>query len=182
MTIRCERESINRAALCGCLAVLLFASGCSQQTPVDTQASVERTIRDLDAQWSKAAAAHDLERALSYYSDDAYVLPPNEPMATNKQAVRAGWAAMLVPGTDVSWETTKVEVASSSDMAYQVGTYTLTIKDAAGKVMTDHGKLLAVWKKQPDGKWKAVADTWNSDLPLAVPEPMAMPAKKKTKR
>jgi ketosteroid isomerase-like protein len=29
----------------------------------------------------------------------------------------------------------------------------------------ERGKYLSVWKKQSDGSWKCVADTWNSDLP-----------------
>lgn len=61
-------------------------------------------------------------------------------------------------------------MASAGDLGYGTGTYSLTMKDAAGKVISDHGKLLCVWKKLADGKWKAVADTWNSDLPMMVPE------------
>jgi ketosteroid isomerase-like protein len=34
------------------------------------------------------------------------------------------------------------------------------------KPITDHGKYLTVFKKQPDGSWKMVADMINSDLPL----------------
>jgi ketosteroid isomerase-like protein len=32
--------------------------------------------------------------------------------------------------------------------------------------VNDTGKFLEVWKKQADGKWKCVADTYNSDLPV----------------
>jgi ketosteroid isomerase-like protein len=46
-----------------------------------------------------------------------------------------------------------------------VGTYQQTLNDAKGKPVTDRGKYLTVWKKQPDGKWKAVADMGISDLP-----------------
>jgi len=34
-------------------------------------------------------------------------------------------------------------------------------------ITTDKGKYLTVFRKQPDGSWKAVADMINSDLPLA---------------
>jgi ketosteroid isomerase-like protein len=27
-------------------------------------------------------------------------------------------------------------------------------------------KILEIWKRQPDGKWKCIVDTWNFDLPL----------------
>src|SRR5206468_6614210 len=55
----------------------------------------ERTLRDLDAQWSKAAAAKDLEQTVAYYSDDAIVLPPNTASATTKEAIRNAWKDLL---------------------------------------------------------------------------------------
>ena len=173
MTTRLNKGQLSRPALCVCLALLLFASACNQQTPADTRAADERAIRDLDAQWSKAAAANDLEGTLSYYSDDALLLPPNAPMAADRQAIRASWTALLGPDVSLSWHSTKVEVSRSGDLAYLVGAYTASLKDPQGKPLTEHGKFVEVWKKQADGKWKAVVDTYNSDLP-----PSARPEKK----
>lgn len=167
---RAKRQG-SKLALYGCLAVLLLASACTQQAPPDTRAADESTIRDLDAQWSKAASARDLERTVSYYSDDASVLPPNAPIASGKQAIREVWATLLVPDASVSWKADKVEVARSGDLAYLVGTYQTSEKDAQGKPVTDRGKLVEVWKKQADGQWKTVADIFNSDLPAAAPSP-----------
>jgi uncharacterized protein (TIGR02246 family) len=172
MATRCEKAS--KAAFCGCLALLLLTSACSQQTPTDTRAADESAIRDLDAQWSKTAAANDLEGTVSYYSDDATLLPPNAPIAIGKQAIRASWASLLGPGVSVSWQVSKVEVSRSGDLAYLIGAYLVTLKDPQGRPVTDHGKLVEVWKKQADGKWKTVADIYNSDLP-----PSAPPEKKK---
>ncbi len=63
----------------------------------------------------------------------------------------------------VSFATTQVEVARSGDIAYETGTYALTSTDKKGKATTSKGKYVVVWKKQPDGKWKAAADIWNPD-------------------
>jgi ketosteroid isomerase-like protein len=164
-------------AFCGGVALLLLTSGCNQQ-PADTRAADAQTIRDMDTQWSKTAGAHDVDGTVSYYSDDAVVLPPNAPILATKEAIRAGWAAAVGPGSDMSFETSKVEVASSGDIAYDVGTYAVSMKDAQGNPVTDRGKYIAVWKKQADGKWKAVADTWNSDLPAVA----AAPVEKKKKK
>jgi ketosteroid isomerase-like protein len=158
-----------RAALCGWAGVLLLAAGCNRQAPVDTKAA-EQAVRDADAQWSKDAAARDLAGVLSFYADDAIVLPPNEAMINTKQAIHDEWAAMLVPGFDLSWTAGKVEAASSGDLMYETGTYTLQMKDAKGNPVTDKGKVLQVWKKQADGSWKAVADMWSSDLPAVAAE------------
>lgn len=169
MTRGCERGQRSKLAFCGCLALLLLASACNQQTPVDTRAADESAIRNLDAQWAKTAAANDLEGTVSYYSDDASMLPPNAPIATGKQAIRAVWALLLGPEVAVSWQVSKVEVARSGDLAYLMGVYQVTVKDSQGKPVTDHGKLVEVWKKQADGKWKTVADIFNSDLPPSAP-------------
>lgn len=122
------------------------------------------TIRLLDRKWAQAAGAHDLKATLAFYSDDAIVLGPNAPTATTKAAIRALWAPLCAKTTTISWKATKVEVSFSGDMAYSLGTYQLTMIDH-GKKISDHGKFMEVWRKLPGGKWKAVADTWNTDLP-----------------
>ena len=43
---------------------------------------IEQTLRDLDAQWSAAAGAKDLDKTVSNYSNDAIVMPPNASAAT----------------------------------------------------------------------------------------------------
>lgn len=158
------------------LATLLIVLGACTTAPpkVDLKAE-EEAIRSADVAWAKSAAARDLEATVSYYADDAVLLAPNAPIADNKASIRAGWAAMLGPEMSVTWKDTKIEVAQGGDLAYLVGTYNLDIKDAKGQVTNDKGKLLEVWKKQADGKWKVVADVFNSDLPIA---PSASPAKK----
>jgi uncharacterized protein (TIGR02246 family) len=169
-----DREDLqmtNGLALCGCLALLLLTSACNRQT-ADTRASDESAVRDADAQWAKTAGANDLDGAVSYYSDDASLLPPNAAIATGKQAIRAVWASSLLsPHATVSWQVTKVEVARSGELAYVIGVYQITPKDPEGKSLADRGKLVEVWKKQADGKWKTVADIFNSDLPAPAPAP-----------
>ena len=141
----------------------------------DTTA-IEQALRDLDAQWSAAAGAKDLEKTISFYSENALVLPTNAPAATTKDAIRNTWKDLLAsPGVAISWKTTKVEVARSGDIAYTTGTYELTVNDASSKPINDRGKYVEVWKKQTDGKWKVAVDIWNSDLPPSA----AAPAEKK---
>lgn len=156
-------------------AACVLAIGCGQQAPPDTRAAEETTLRTLNDQWSKAAGAKDLEGTVSYFSDDASVFPPNAPLASGKQAVHALWADAIASASAISWQTDKVEVARSGDLAYVTGTYQTTAKDPKAQPVNDTGKFLEVWKKQADGKWKAVADIFNSDVP--VPAPAAAVAK-----
>jgi uncharacterized protein (TIGR02246 family) len=162
---------MNRVLYCGCLALLLLLSACNQQTTADTRAADESAVREADAQWSKTAGTNDLDGTISFYADDASILPPNAPIATGKQAIRAVWATMLTPDTTVSWQVSKADVARSGDLAYVMGTYQIVGKNPRGKSQEDHGKMVEVWKKQPDGKWKTVADIFNSDVPAPAPRP-----------
>jgi ketosteroid isomerase-like protein len=150
-------------SICFALPSFAFASTAPE---TDTKA-----LRDLDAQWSAAAGAKDIDKTVSYYSNDAIVMPPNAPSATTKEAIRNVWKDLLAsPGLVMSWKTTKVEVSTSGDLACLSGTYELTMNDASGKPVNDHGKYVEVWEKQADGKWKCGTDIWNSDLPVAPAE------------
>ena len=132
--------------------------------------SVEQLLRDLDAQWAKAAAAKDVEQTIGYYSADAIVLPPNAASAATKDAVRNVWKDMLATsGLVITWQPAKVQLAKSGDMGWVSGTYELTMNDASGKPINDRGKYLEVWEKQADGNWKCRADMWNSDLAASAP-------------
>jgi ketosteroid isomerase-like protein len=129
----------------------------------------ERVLRDLDAEWAKAAAAKDLERTIGYYSDDALVLPPNSTSAATRETVRNIWKDMLAtPGLIITWKPTRVKLANSGQMAWVSGTYELTMNDASGKPVNDRGKYLEVWERRADGNWKCAADMWNSDLPASA--------------
>ncbi len=74
---------------------------------------------------------------------------------------------MESPGFVTSLETTNVGISSAGDLAYSAGTSEETINDPEGNPVTERGKWVAVYKKQPDGTWKCVVDIWNSDQPAA---------------
>jgi len=133
---------------------------------------VEQLLRDLDANWAKAAATKDVERTVAFYSDDAIVFPPNATTASTKEAIRNGWKEMFTsPGFGITWQPTRVQVGESGEMAWVSGSYQLTMNDAGGKPINDRGKYLEVWEKQADGNWKCAADMWNSDLAASTPAP-----------
>jgi ketosteroid isomerase-like protein len=151
-------------------ATLMTLAGCTPAAPdaAKTQVSDEATIRQLDADWAKVAAAKNIDGWVSFYADDATVLPPNEPIAKDHAAIRRSVAGLLtLPELSMSWQPTKVEVSKSGDLAYLTGAYAMKAKDEKGNPISDTGKILEIWKKQADGKWKCIVDTWNSDLPMA---------------
>jgi ketosteroid isomerase-like protein len=156
-------RSLKPYALAACAPAALAFAGCHPTSPGTRQQDVE-TIRHLDAQWSKTAGAHDLEATVSFYADNAVLLPPDEAVAADKAAIRKSWAAALQAFETLSWEPTKIEIAQAADLAYLTGRWQGRLKTPGGftAVTASFGE---VWKKQPDGNWKCVADTYNSDAP-----------------
>jgi ketosteroid isomerase-like protein len=146
---------------------LVFVS-CGPSGRPDSRASDVSTLRALDEQWSATAAKNDLDGTVAFYADNAVLLPPNAPIATDGKSIRDSWAGLLGPNTAISWKVSKAEVASSGELGYVYGTYSLAIKDAkGGPPVRDTGKFVEIWKKRANGEWKCVVDTYNSDLPAA---------------
>jgi uncharacterized protein (TIGR02246 family) len=150
---------MRKLGLVGCSVLLLASLSLAKKTSTD-----EEAIRKLDAEWSAAAQGKDVEKSVSVYAEDAVFLPNGAPIATGKTQIRDAWSHLLaLPGVELKFAPTTIEVAKSKDMAYDVGTYQLKVNDPQGNPTTQIGKYVVVWKKQPDKQWKVVADIFNPD-------------------
>ncbi len=159
---------MRRAGVVLASTLLVLISSAIGQQNSDTRAMAEVAIRTADAAGLKAAQAKDVAGATANYADDASWLPPHAPIVQGKEAIRSAWAQLLTtPGLKIDWQITKVEVSRAGDMAYTLYKYEMTMGAPNGAPIQDSGKDMAVWKKQADGTWKIVADTFNSDLPLS---------------
>ena len=155
------------------LFVMNFVEACSNPgtktpaQPPDTRAADDAAIRAAVIEWSKAAQAKDVNKAVLFYADDAMRFADKGPLVKGRDKIRTGWEQMLVlPGPGLTFATTGVEVARAGDMAYEYGTYDFATEDKNGKIIDEKGKYVDVWKKQADGSWKVAADIDNRD---AVP-------------
>lgn len=155
-------KKLSFLALCCCTILMLQ---CKPSGPdADMLKAEEEAIRNADMEWSNSAK--QVDGHLSFFTEDAMVLAPNEASVSGKEAIGKildEYHAM--PGFSITWSPSDVEVASSGDLGYSIGTYNLSINDSLGSPMTDRGKYLTVWKKQADGTWKVAVDMFNSDLP-----------------
>jgi uncharacterized protein (TIGR02246 family) len=127
--------------------------------PVETAVAA---IRRLDAEFMRAAAAHDgAALAAAFYDKDAVLLPPNSPALEGRESIRQMLQGLMDSGlTSIKLETTVT--GSSGDLAYGRGRYTMNLEPAGGSPVTDVGKYVVVYRRQA-GVWRAVADIFNSD-------------------
>ncbi len=148
----------------------LFAVGCnpaSESVPDSRDVDME-AIRQADLAWSAAQASDGLDGTMSFYLDDAILLPPNRPMAIGKEAIREASAPIALPGFSVTWQPMKIGVARSGDIGYAIGTFEGTGVDSAGNPMPVKGKYVESGNKQADGSWKVAADMFSSDSPTEL--------------
>jgi ketosteroid isomerase-like protein len=121
--------------------------------------------RDADANWSKAASEHNLEATVAFYAPDAMLLPPGSPALIDNTSIRSFWKAFFKTVDTLSWQADRFEIATSGEVAWETGRWTSTGHNSQGAILTRHGKLTEVWKKQPDGSWKCSVDIFNDDAP-----------------
>ena len=159
---------LRNTSLILCLILVLLAVGCSNPPPPpppDTRAADVQAVKDVEAAWAKDSNTKDADKWASYFAEDGVALYPGAPTLNGKAAIKAAMAPYFAdPKFALSFESTKIVASKGGDMVYSQGTYTMTMTDPkTKKPMTDKGKYLTVYTKQPDGSWKAVADTYNSD-------------------
>ncbi len=116
-----------------------------------------------DREWSDLASqGKDVERILSFWTDDAKVYPVGLPVIEGKQAIREFVTGSLsIPGFRISWEPGDAVVSPSGDMGYTTGRNHVTMPDANGALRTEDGRYVTVWRREPDGTWRCVIDIWN---------------------
>jgi ketosteroid isomerase-like protein len=120
----------------------------------------------MDKKWNLAVAAKDSLTVAGLYAEDGRLLVPNGPTVTGRKAIASWWGAMLrLPNSTVSFAPTTVVVAKSGDLAYELGSYRLSIDMPQGRV-SDSGKTMVIWKKV-GGSWQVTADMYSSERPLA---------------
>ena len=141
------------------LILLILISSCSTRT-VDQAAEGEK-LMELSRQWSKSKTP---EETLSYWSDDAIVMAPGQPIIRGKEAIRKMIEGTSeIPGFEVKWEPKEVFVSKSGDLAYIIEQNYFTVNDSLGNQIKTFNKVVTIWKKQEDGTWKDVVDIWNED-------------------
>ena len=138
--------------------VLIFALGftaCMSTAPAgDVNTGIRTQVEAFDA----AARAKDLERVMSFYADDAILMPPNAPAMNGPAAIRQFWGPLLqAPSVDL--DLIVDDVQTCGDIAVDRGRYEVT------QPFKDSGKYIVIWRNR-GGRWVIVNDIFNSNMAL----------------
>src|SRR6202795_4435359 len=134
--------SIPRRFLLLVLAFLVFS--CSQRD-FDSASEQAKLLR-RDAEWADlASAGKDVDKIVSYWSDDALLFFPGQPVLEGKQAIRAYVEASLkTPGFKIHWVSEKPVLSPDGKLAYVRGADDLTMPGPNGTPITTHLRGVAV--------------------------------------
>ncbi len=143
------------------LMLLIFIS--CQQKKVDTKAEQEKLMQ-LSRDWSQAASTGDIDKMLSYWSEDAVLFSSGELAIKGKKGLRDMLeGSMKTPGFRISWEPLNAEISESGDMGYLIEKTEISFTDSDGATQTQKNNAVTIWRKQSDGSWKNVVDISTPD-------------------
>jgi ketosteroid isomerase-like protein len=132
--------------------------------PGQTNGGAEAGLIAADKAWSMVYSAKNLSKSVAACDDQVSFLFPNAPIVVGKAAIAKAIQDDFSKG-DLTWRPKAAGVARSGDLGYTSGLYEAKLKTTAGGTVVDNGKYLTVWKKERDGAWKVLFDTFNTDRP-----------------
>jgi ketosteroid isomerase-like protein len=142
---------------------LVFASvclwGCSGPGGASSHAADDKALRDLVDRTVAAAGRRDVAEYGKYYGPKWMTALPGVPVSEVTGPLKMQFAT----GYAIKMVTVKTDFSDAGDFGYALGTYEQTAPDKSGTLQNTVGKWMSVFRKQPDGSWGAVADTYNVD-------------------
>ena len=129
---------------------------------MDLERERERLL-ERDAEWAALSSrGQDVERIISFWTDDARVFAPGLPAFSGKAALR-GYVegALAIPGFNITWTTSEAHLSADGQLAYLLSTNAVTMAGPEGRPVTTSGRAVTVWRREPDGNWRCAVDIWN---------------------
>lgn len=160
------RSRLISVQLAACL--VLYACAAQQQSasggsPRGVE-GVRTQIEQAAIRFSDAFNRGDVAALAAMYDTGAVVLAPNAPPMHGRQNIEAFWAGAKQQGfKTVNLVVNSVELIGAH--AIELGSYTLVVQPPGQGEITDRGKYMVVWRRQPDGTWKLYRDMFNTSMP-----------------
>ncbi len=154
--------------------LLCFTFGCQQgeevaeEPAVDISVDIEANKNLIDA-WDKAHNSGDIERLMSLYTDDAVMIPPNEPAVVGKEAIQGYFQQSF--GQFTEEKSLVVDVKIGGDLAFVRCTWKdIHTPKAGGESFNLNGNFVVINQKQPDGSWKTICDISSCEQLIFPPQ------------
>ena len=130
---------------------------------VDIEAE-KKKIWEANQDWYRLENENKVDEIFEkYVTDDLILQVPGMPQFVGREASYAFMKPFIEDVLiSIDGKSAQLEVSASGELAYDLGNSTAIVNSPEGPV-EDKQKYLIIWKKI-DGKWKAVAGSFSSDL------------------
>jgi ketosteroid isomerase-like protein len=133
---------------------------------IPKSATVEE-LGQMNRDFAKALIAKDATAAANLYSENASLLPPNEPIVTGRENIKNYWQGAIDAGL-IAASVKTIDATSNGDLGYEIGTFELKFQAEDGSIMTDIGKYTEILKRNADGKWISIYGMWSANEPAPI--------------
>jgi len=125
--------------------------------PADSQADAAAIV-SLDSAWMRNVVAKNVDSVMTYYTPDAVSYGFGSAPASGTDQLRALYTEFVKATiTEPKIISNTVKFSDDGMMAYDHGTYSMTVAPPGGKPANQTGAYLNVWRRV-DGQWKLVAE------------------------
>jgi len=149
------RYAFRAAIAAGTLLAACAPQNSRTEPASDTNdAAVRQTIARITREFPVHARAANADSAAAWFAPDAVVYVNGVPPVRGRDAIRVFYEQFFqaMPIRDMAFVTE--EIIISGDLAVETGASSLTVAGPGQATpATVAGKYLAVWKRQPDGRW-----------------------------
>ena len=152
---------MNRALVVVTLVLLL---SCHHARAFDAAEEEAKLLR-RDAEWADLArAGKDVDKIVSYWTEDAVLMFPGQPLIEGKAAIRAYVASCVSsPVFKIHWKSSKVTFSPDGKMAYMPAATEMTVPGPNGAPLHLNFRAITIWRIDADGLWRCVVDIANEE-------------------
>lgn len=122
---------------------------------------IQSQIAAVNARFDQAFNSKNAEAIGLLYADNAVVMPAPAGEPVLGAAAIQNFFAGLISASVIEHQLTLIEAVEDGNLAYQRGKWAGAMLNEKGEKQTFGGNVHLVYRKQPDGSWKAVTHIWN---------------------
>ncbi len=121
--------------------------------------SLKPLIVEASTTWGKAIKQKDISLLAGLYDEKAHYLPNDANAIHGQKAILQYWKASFDFMTDLNLHMETLE--GTRALLYETGTGSAYIRSEDGEIVALPFKYVNVWKRQIDGSYRVVIDTFN---------------------
>jgi uncharacterized protein (TIGR02246 family) len=136
----------------------LAATAAMGATAVAAQ-SVADELRAAEQEWETLWNSQDAEGLAALYAEDGMRLPPDATRTVGREAIEAMFEGEFAAGLE-NLQLEATDIGHDGNLGWVVGNNTIDFPmgDTMG---TGTGNYVVIYRKEADGAWRIVVDTWN---------------------